>query len=258
MTDFKDDILEKYLGNYREQIAVEQVDEASVSLSFPFHFASHHRIELTVSKIANGQFVITDMARTIGELKASGYSVTAELKERLIALAKVKGLRTTANYLLMDSTGKTLGDDLQRFLEAAKTIGDVYFVHKAKPMTEKDLVRKVKQVLNERQVVYQEKFKLGGEIDQHTFDFYVPPNGIPGLAVSVVGAQNTHNAAQVWGFKCDDIKRQPQNKKLRIGIVYDTTHSSWSEESRRILESRADIVLSDNQVPELARALVKH
>ena len=64
------------------------------------------------------------------------------------------------------------------------------------------------------------------------------------MALAVIGSHNTHTQAQVWAFKTEDVKRQPVNKNLRVGIVYDTAYG-WSEESKRILHSRADLVLPD-------------
>jgi len=109
----------------------------------------------------------------------------------------------------------------------------------------------VKSVLDAENVVYQEKFSLSGEIEPHKFNFYVPPNGSNALALAILSAQNTHNAAQVWAFKTEDVKRQPINRGLRVGIVYDT-EQNWTDESRRILESRADLVVTDKEVERIA------
>jgi hypothetical protein len=249
-----DSVLEQYLRTYRELISVEQIDDNSVSFSFPFHFASNHRIEVVVTHVSKDIYIISDSARIITELIASGYRVTKQLREKLETISKISGLRLIRDYLIMDSTRATLGGDIQRFLEAAKTIGDVYFVHKEKGINEQEIVAKVKKILDAEKVVYQEKFDVRGEIEPHKFAFYVPPNGSKALAIAVLGTQNTHNAAQVWAFKTEDVKRQPVNKGLRVGIVYDTTQP-WSEESRRILQSRADIVLADDRIEEITPKL---
>jgi hypothetical protein len=248
-------IRDEYLKVYRDLLVTEPVDHDSMTLSFPFHFASNHRVEITVTELRGGLFLLSDSARTIGELRESGYVINKDLRERIVTLARIAELNVTQDHLVMQSSKGTLGMDIQRFLEAAKTIGDVYFVHRVRPSTERELVRRVKTVLDARHAIYKENAKVGGEIENHSFDFLIPPNGTPGLAIEVLAAQNTHNAAQVWGFKCDDIRRSPANKNLRLGIVYDTTSARWSEESRRILESRASLVLPDARVDELAVAL---
>jgi hypothetical protein len=230
---------------------MEQIDQDSVSLSFPFHFASNHRIEVVVTRATIGQYLISDAGRIFGELRASGRTINKELREKLEALGASAGVQTIRDYLVLNSTKDTLGEDIQRFLETAKTIGDVYFVHKDRGIHEREIVAKVKSILNCERVVYQEKYSIDGEIEPHRFDFYVPPNGSRALALAILGTQNTHNAAQVWAFKTDDIKRRPMNKGLRVGIVYDTTQM-WTDESKRILQSRADIVLPDDQVEQIA------
>ncbi len=251
MADLLTSVLEQYLKTYKGLISVEQIDENSVSLSFPFHFASNHRIEVVVTHATKNEYIISDSARIMTELRASGQVITKKLHERLEELGKAAGLRVIREYLILDSTKEKLGDNIQVFLEAAKTIGDVYFVHKERGINDREIVARVKSVLDAENVVYQEKFSLNGEIEPHRFNFYVPPNGANALALAVLSSQNTHNAAQVWAFKTEDVKRQPINRGLRVGIVYDT-EQAWSDESRRILESRADLVIADKQVEEIA------
>ena len=249
------DILNKYLDTYRDLIAVEENEGGSVTLSFPFHFASRHRIELTVERVA-GRVLISDSANTIGQLRDAGYAINAELRDRLVQLARHSGINVVKNHLILESNEQNIGSDIQRFIEAAKTIGDVYLVHRIRVPSEKEVANKVKEVLTRRNYVFKEREMIGGEIEGHKMDFYIPPNGTPGLALAVLAAQNTHNVAQVWGFRCEDIKRQPQNKRLKVGVVYDTSSSAWSDESRRILESRADLTCpSDMVVNDLAQML---
>jgi hypothetical protein len=166
-------------------------------------------------------------------------------------LGKAAGLKVIKEYLVLDSTKEKLGDSIQIFLETAKTIGDVYFVHRDRGINDREIIARVKCVLDAEKVVYQEKYSLSGEIEPHKFNFYIPPNGSRALALAVLSSQNTHNAAQVWAFKTEDVKRQPINKGLRVGIVYDT-EQTWTDESRRILESRADLVVTDKEVEQIA------
>ena len=244
-------VLEQYLRTYRELIAVEEIDETSVSLSFPFHFASDHRIEVVVTKATKDQYIISDAARIMTELRATGQIINKRLRERLELLGQNAGLKMIRDYLVMNSTYERLGDDMQRFLEAAKTIGDVYFTYREKGINEREIIARVKNVLDSERVVYQEGYSVGGEIEAHKFDFYVPPNGIDPLAIAVLGSQNTHNAAQVWAFKTEDVKRQSGTRRLRVGIIYDTGQT-WTDESKRILTSRADLVVADKEVERIA------
>jgi hypothetical protein len=251
-------ILARYLKTYTDLLLAESDDGDSVTISFPFHFISNHRIELTVSQTKAG-YVISDSANTMGQLREAGYKLSEELRERLEIIAHSFGLRLVANHFVMDTSLGGLGADLHRFLEAAKTIGDVYLAYKVRLPSEKQLIESVKGVLSRHNYVFKEKADIGGEIEPHKVDFYVPPNGTYGLALAVLATKNSHNAAQVWGFKCEDIKRQPQNKRLRVGIVYDSDNAIWSDDSRRILESRADIAIPGRAVDlELGERLEEH
>jgi hypothetical protein len=70
MADMLTSVLEQYLTTYKDLISVEQIDENSVSLSFPFHFASNHRIEVVVTHATGDQYVMSDhhqeTARKVG------------------------------------------------------------------------------------------------------------------------------------------------------------------------------------------------
>lgn len=245
-------VLDKYVATYRDLIASERIDGNSISLSLPFHFASNHRIEVVVTRTGKAQYVLSDSARIMSELRDSGYRVNDELRARLEEIGKLAGVRTVRDYLVLETDEKKLGDDIQRFIETAKTIGDVYFVHKERPIREKEIGERVKAILNNEKVAYQEKFPVRGEIEPHRFDFYVPPNGTLGLALQILSSHSTHTAAQVWAFKCEDVRRQAEKirERLRLGIVIDTARS-WSEESKLILRSRADVVLPDKDIQEL-------
>jgi hypothetical protein len=247
MTDILNSVLEDYLRTYRGLIAVERVDERSVSLSVPFHFASNHRVEVIVTHATGDQYIISDGARILSELKASGHPITVKTRERLEALAKMSGVKLIREYLILDSTKAKIGEDIQLFIETAKTIGDVYFAHRDRSPNEREIVEKVKTILDSEKVVYQQSFPISGEIEPHKFSFYIPPNGSRALALAVIGSHSTHTQAQVWAFKADDVRHNPLNKGLRIGIIYDTAYQ-WSDESKRILQSRASLVVPDKEI----------
>lgn len=249
-----DSILAEYLKTYKELVVAEEADGA-VTLSFPLHFSANHRLELTVTRLHGDEYIVSDQSRTLGELRDAGYRITQEITERLEGIARISGLRIVQNHLVLETKGKTLGADIQRFLEATKTIADVYLVHKIRPAMEKELLAEVKRILEAKSLKYEEKAKLRGEIEDHPFDLVVPPNGRMGIAVHVLAGQSTHTLAQVWGYKCDDIRREHQNDNVRVGLIYDVRHATWSEASRRILESRADLALPGTSLSDLPKQL---
>src|SRR5258706_9215017 len=179
-----DSIVSRYLESYKDSIDAVPLDEKSITISFPFHYSADHRIELTVTESESGRFVISDAARTLAELRDAGYSVGQSAKERLEKIAANSGITLVNNYLVLECDKKTLGDGIQTFLEAAKTIADVYLVH-SRPRTspEDDLTNEVRKILNKNKVLYRENDKLQGELEVHSVNFYVPPNGLPGLAL---------------------------------------------------------------------------
>jgi hypothetical protein len=63
--------------------------------------------------------------------------------------------------------------------------------------------------------------------------------------------------AQIWGFKCDDIRAEETNANTKLVLIYDVRASPWSDISKRILESRADIVLPGDSLKNLPLELDK-
>ena len=206
MTSSIDSVLDKYLRAYRRLIAVERIG-GSTSISFPFHLAANHRIEITVTPFGSKRYIISDSARTLGEIQSAGFSVTPQMKEKLEKLASLSGLRIVDSHLVLETSNAELGISIQKFLEMAKTIGDVYLVHKPREMVDPEIISEVQLMLDSERMPYRLYEKVPGELEEHHFDLVVPPNGRPGMAIGILNGQNTHTVAQVWGFKCDDIKR---------------------------------------------------
>jgi hypothetical protein len=258
MTLSSDAVLDAYLRAYRDLIAVE-LDGDSATLSFPFHLAANHRVEITVTKFGKNRCILSDSARTLGEVQAAGYSLTPQMKEKLERLASLSGLRIPDTHLVLETSYKDLGTSIQKFLETAKTIGDVYLVHKPRETIDDDLLSQVKLTLEAAMLPYRLHEKIPGEIELHPFDLVVPPNGRGGMAVSILSGQNTHNVAQIWGFKCDDIKRGEWHRKTqsKLALIYDVRYQKWSDTSRAILESRADVVVAGDSLDGLRDAVTQ-
>jgi hypothetical protein len=106
-------------------------------------------------------------------------------------------------------------------------------------------------------LLYRLDEKVAGKIELHPFNLVVPPNGRPGLAVSILSGKNTHNVAQIWYFKCDDVKNGEwyQRSKSRLALIYDVRGHVWSESSRAILESRADLALPSDALDDFREFL---
>lgn len=231
-----------YVNAYRNLIVTERLTDRDIVLSLPLHLAANHRIEITVSEWGNGVYILSDSARTLGEVEAAGYSLNSQVHDRIEKLASTSGVRVVDKHLILETPASETGVAIQKFLEVTKTIGDVYLVHKQRePDEDSALLLQIKAMLDSENILYKSDEKIPGEIERHPFDVLIPSNGHPGVALTVVGAQNTHNAAQIWGFKCEDIKRGDWYKqsRARLALVYDMRFK-WSDASKAILESRAD------------------
>jgi hypothetical protein len=77
----------------------------------------------------------------------------------------------------------------------------------------------------------------------------LPPNGHPGLALEVLGGYNTHTTAQIWYFKCQDIRAF--DDRMKVGLVYDIEESNWSDKSAAILRNVADFAVPSTELPML-------
>src|SRR5205814_2192546 len=126
------DVLQNYFSAHKELIATEQISDDSVIVSFPLHFIGNHRIEVSVTKATDGIFVISDIGRTISELKDYGYAVSPSLLSRMAQIAKPASVRIVSDNLLMDCREAGVGAALHSSVEVAKTIGDAYLAFHVK------------------------------------------------------------------------------------------------------------------------------
>ncbi len=256
MNTLLDSVLSTYLQSYRGLIEAEPLEGGSVLISFPFHYSADHRIEVAVTRVSDDQYIVSDMARTIEELRNAGHEVQASTVSRLEELAKSYGLTFKENYMILESRRDELGLSIQKFVEAAKTVGDVYLTYRPKFLAkEEDLVREVKDVLGRRSLPYRERDKVRGRIEKHSVDFLIPPNGRPGIAIAILSGSNAHLTAEAWGFKAGDIRQA--NPKLKVGLVYDVISTKWSSESTKILEQSADLAVPGNALSRLDEGLVR-
>lgn len=255
MTSVIDSVLETYLSTYRELIETER-DGRSITLSLPFHLAANHRIEITVTDLGGNVCIVSDSARTLGEIEAAGFSLTSQMKQRLENIASVSGLRVIDSNLILKSSYGELGNSIQKFLEVSKMIGDVYLVHRHREKGDDEINLQLQSILQSEGLLYRLREKVPGEIETHPFDIVVPPNGHPGIAVGILGGFNTHTIAQVWGYKCDDIRKGQwyRSTHSRLALVYDVRHQ-WSEASRAILESRADVAVPSDRLSDFAESV---
>jgi len=255
MPRFLEQILESYFGAYKEMITAEQMDENNVIVSFPFHYVGNHRVEVavTLTPQPRGRFLISDMGRTIGELKEYGYAVAPSLLSRMVDIARPAKVRIVDDNLIMDCKPEDIGANLHTFAEAAKTIGDAYLAYHVKAPSEKRLIDAIREVFAAREIAYKLRQKVHGKIDVHPVDFYIPPNGHPGLAMGVLGGYNTHTIAQVWYFKCQDMRAF--NSRLKVGLVYDVDESTRSQRSQDILRDVADFALPSDQLRNLGETV---
>jgi hypothetical protein len=241
----KNRAIQSFLDFYREDLEAEVLDDRNVILSFPVHFSGFHRVEVTVTSLEGDRYILSDGAKTLEELKSAGYELTSKLKKRVELISRAASLRVVNGYLVAESEGHSLGSSIQSFVEAAKTIGDAYLVQRAAAPKETHLYDLVSDLLNEQRVPYQLKHPLRGKVENHTIDFYFPPNGVPGLALTVMG-NPSRMAAEAWAFKSWDIKQE--NERTKVGIVFD---SEAGESSRTVLRASADLSVPSDEIQGL-------
>src|SRR5689334_22332362 len=103
-----DSVLDTYLDAYRGLIAAERVNGDAV-MSFPFHLAANHRVEITVSDWGEERCIISDSARTLGEIESAGYSLTGSMKTKLERLASLSDVRIVDGHLILETSQAQLG-----------------------------------------------------------------------------------------------------------------------------------------------------
>jgi hypothetical protein len=249
-TDLQNIALDSFFDFYKNDIESEIIDINNVVISFPVHFSGFHRIEVTVTRVSENQYVISDGSKVLDELRTAGYLVNAKLLKRIEDISKVASIRVVNGYLVSDTDFASLGSSLQRFIEAAKTIGDAYLVQKTSMPRDMQIVKKVRDFLSEQQVPFQVRQPLLGEFEKHVVDFYFPPNGVPGLALSVVN-NPSRTVAESWAFRSIDIKKN--NDRVRVGVVYDD--EDISDNSASMLAGVMDVSLPSSKITQLGGSL---
>jgi hypothetical protein len=114
MTATTDVVINAYINSYRDQIEAEELQDRSVVLSFPFHLAANHRIEITVTPWGTDRYLISDSARTIGEVQAAGYAVTTQMLDRIEGIASGCKLRLVDTTFVLESQASELGMSIQK------------------------------------------------------------------------------------------------------------------------------------------------
>jgi hypothetical protein len=248
--DLQNIALNKFLDFYKNDIESEIIDAANVVLSFPVHFSGFHRIEVTVTQSSPDQFIISDGSKTVDELRMAGYALTSKLRKRLEMVSRAANIRVVNDFLVCESNLANLGSSIQRFVEAAKTIGDAYLVQRTTLTRDADLINQVSTFLKQQQVPFQTKHPLLGEYERHVIDFYFPPNGVPGLALSVMN-NPSRTVAEAWAFRSQDIKKT--NQRTQVGVVYDDV--DVRSNSKSILNGILDVAIPSSNIPALHHSL---
>ncbi len=256
----KDKITKAYLDAYKKLVVSETVRDKNsgpcTALSIPLHFSGNHRVEVTITEFSAGKFILSDMARTLGELAEGGKSVTPDFRKKAEEIATQFKTRFVLDHLICESDATALGGSIQRFAEACKTIGDAYLLQRLHHVHVRAVVDEVKSIFRARKSEFRENVKVEGELEKHDFDVYVAPNGKPGVAVAVIAGHNTHSLAKVWAFNCRD-GRNFYHGRLKLGLVLDEEDSApWTRSSRKILRKTADIVAPSNDLDTLEHGLM--
>lgn len=256
-------VLVAYLKAYCKLVVSEVVRDKSVgesvALSIPLHFSGNHRVEITATEFSPGRYILSDMARTLGELSEGGKEVTADFRKRAEQIAERHGARFVMNHMLLDCDAAVLGEAIQRLAEASKTIGDAYLLQRSQAVHARAVVDEVKTIFRARQLKFKENVKLKGTVEKYPFDLLVPANGKPGLAVAVIAGHNTHAQAKIWAFNCMDVHDAHRGNGIKLGIVLDEEDSApWTRGSKKILRKGADIVVSSSNLSELEHGMIMH
>lgn len=87
----KDKVVKAYLDAYKKLVFSESVSDKtagpSTAISVPLHFSRNHRVEVTVIEFSAGKYILSDMARTLGELAEGGKKVTQDFRKKAEEIA---------------------------------------------------------------------------------------------------------------------------------------------------------------------------
>lgn len=253
MNKLAEGVLESYFRSHKELIDAEEIDDKSVVVSFPLYYSSNHRVEISVTQLPSGEFQLSDMAKTLDELKFAGVSISPQTKKRIVSVAANANVRFVGNAMIRDCTAEQLGDVLHLFADSAKTVGDAYLIYRGpRPEQEDELRARVKRVLIDQKYAFKEFEDVTGEIERHQVDFFIPPNGLPGLALSVL-SKPTRLTAEAWAFKAADMK--VTNKNLRVGLVYGV--EATKDEPKEVITRKIDVPIPSSDLAVLEHGMAR-
>lgn len=160
----KDKVIRAYLEAYRKLVVSEQVKDKNASpstaLSILLRISCNHRVEVTVTEFSPGKYILSDMARTLGELAEGGKTITSDFRKRAEEIAAQFGTEFVLDHLICQSDATALGGSIQRFAEACKTIGDVYLLQRSHYVHVRSVVDEVKRIFKARQIEFKQDFKV--------------------------------------------------------------------------------------------------
>jgi hypothetical protein len=163
-------VVKAYLDAYRKLVVGEPVTDHvvrdSIVLSVPLHFSGDHRVEVTVTQYSPGKFILSDMARTLGELEEGGRSVTSDFRKRAKEIARSFGVSFRIDHMILDCGEKELGQQIQRFAEAAKTIGDAYLLQRTRTTHVRKVIDDVKDILAAHHLPFEANKVVDGQLDK--------------------------------------------------------------------------------------------
>jgi len=247
-------ILDRYFGAQKELVEVERIDDRSVIVSLPIHFSAYTRVEVAVTRLNENSFILSDMAKVIGELQDAGHNFEGRLRDRIVEMVKISKVSFSGTTLLRTCTEAELGNAILEFSEAAKTIGDAYLVYPrtgGKSKAEDDIRMKIRKTFQQKRYMYKERGIVRGEVEEHKVDFLIEPNGARGLALGVL-AEPDRLHAEAWGFRAQDIKKVSKDRLL-VGLLYNDAKAK--DVSRNIIEKVVDIAIPSTELSAFGETL---
>ncbi len=243
------DIRKAYLAAYAQLVDCEILpgnSEGIVGISVPLHIVGQSRVEFQLIPLSESELLLSDGGRTIQELQLSGYALTGAFSAKIAAAVEVMGAKLAGHAILLQCGTAVIGATVQRFAEIIKTVGDFYLARRVPvELKRPEVVDRVGRALTEAGSGFELERRLPGRIEAHRVDFFIPRNGAGPWAVEVLGPQQTHSQAMIWDYRCRDIKGV--NPGLNVGIIFDDERGSWSDMSRKILKSSADLVVPSSE-----------
>ena len=214
-------LMDKYLAWLKSKTVLKQVNEEWVEVETP-HLDRHNDYLSIYIRRHNDQFELTDGGYILNDLRMSGCPIERGQRAQFLEQTlRAFGVERQEDALVTYASAGTFPIRKHSLLQAMLTVDDLFFT--ASAHVEKLFVEDVRDWLDDNEVRYSERIKIGGRtgFDQ-MFNFLIPKSKkFPERFVQAVNTPQKDSVSDIV-FRWEDIKGERSDARLYV-VLNDQT-----------------------------------